>query len=411
MAFLWFFAPMSASFFDPIPEVLDAIRAGQMVIVADDEQRENEGDLVIAAAKADTRAINFMTLHGRGLICMSLLPERLAQLGLRRMPARNRGDAFGCAFMESVDAVRGTTTGISAEDRAQTVRTLLDPAATTADLVSPGHLFPLEARPGGVLTRAGHTEASLDLARLAGLAPAGVICEILKPDGAMARLPELRALADTHRLRMCSVADLIAYRRRTERMIEALSEVDLPTDAGHFRLRLYRSAVDGLDHLALIKGDLQSADGPPLVRVHSECLTGDVFHSARCDCGRQLDAAMRLIEQAGRGLVLYMRQEGRGIGLANKLHAYALQEEGLDTVEANEKLGFSADLRDYGVGAQILADLGLRQIRLLTNNPRKVVGLQGYGLKIVERVPLVIPPSAFNHRYLDTKKQKLGHLI
>ena len=402
---------MTASLFDPIPEVLDAIRAGQMVIVADDEHRENEGDLVIAAEKADAQAINFMTLHGRGLICISLPAERLAALDLRRMPSRNRGDAFGCAFMESVDAIHGTTTGISAEDRAQTVRTLIDPDATGADLVSPGHLFPIEARPGGVLVRAGHTEASLDLARLAGLTPSGVICEILKPDGTMARLPELRALADEHGLKMCSVADLIAYRRRTERQIEARSEVDLPTDLGHFRLRLYRSAVDGLDHLALIKGDLHSPDTPPLVRVHSECMTGDVFHSARCDCGRQLDAAMRMIEEAGRGLVLYMRQEGRGIGLANKMDAYALQEQGLDTVEANKKLGFAEDLRDYGVGAQILADLGLRKIRLMTNNPRKVVGLQGYGLEIVERVPLVIPPSRFNQRYLDTKKNKMGHLL
>ena len=402
---------MTASPFDPIPEVLDAIRAGQMVIVADDEHRENEGDLVIAAEKADAQAINFMTLHGRGLICISLPAERLAALDLRRMPSRNRGDAFGCAFMESVDAIHGTTTGISAEDRAQTVRTLIDPDATGADLVSPGHLFPIEARPGGVLVRAGHTEASLDLARLAGLTPSGVICEILKPDGTMARLPELRALADEHGLKMCSVADLIAYRRRTERQIEVLSEVDLPTDLGHFRLRLYHSAVDGLDHLALIKGDLHSPDTPPLVRVHSECMTGDVFHSARCDCGRQLDAAMRMIEEAGRGLVLYMRQEGRGIGLANKMDAYALQEQGLDTVEANKKLGFAEDLRDYGVGAQILADLGLRKIRLMTNNPRKVVGLQGYGLEIVERVPLVIPPSRFNQRYLDTKKNKMGHLL
>lgn len=402
---------MNASLFDPIPNVLDAIRAGQMVVVADDEQRENEGDLVMAAEKVGAAAINFMALHGRGLICMSMLPERLSQLGLRRMPARNRGDAFGCAFMESVDAAHGTTTGISAEDRAQTVRTLLDPAATERDLVSPGHLFPLEARPGGVLTRAGHTEASLDLARLAGLQPAGVICEILKPDGTMARLPELRALADAHGLKMCSVADLIAHRRRTERMIEALSEVDLPTDFGHFRLRLYHSSVDGFDHLALIKGRLGASAEPPLVRVHSECMTGDVFHSARCDCGRQLETALNMIEQAGCGVVLYMRQEGRGIGLANKMHAYMLQEKGLDTVEANEKLGFSADLRDYGIGAQILADLGLAKIRLLTNNPRKVIGLQGYGLEIVERVPIVIPPSTFNHRYLETKKRRMGHLI
>lgn len=402
---------MNASIFDPVNEVLDAIRAGQMVVVVDDEQRENEGDLVIAAEKVDAQAINFMTLYGRGLICMSMLPGRLKRLGLQRMPSRNRGDAFGCAFMESVDAARGTTTGISAEDRAQTVRTLLDERTTETDLVSPGHLFPLEARPGGVLTRTGHTEASLDLARLAGLQPAGVICEILKPDGTMARLPELRAFAAEHKLKMLSVADLIAYRRRTERMVEVLSEVDMPTDFGHFRLRLYHSTVDGLDHLALIKGNLGTSATPPLVRVHSECMTGDVFHSARCDCGRQLEAAMMLIEADGCGVVLYMRQEGRGIGLANKMHAYVLQERGYDTIEANEKLGFSADLRDYGVGAQILVDLGLQRIRLLTNNPRKVIGLQGYGLEIVERVPLVIPPSEFNQRYLDTKKHRMGHLI
>ena len=402
---------MNDSTLDSIPDVLDAIRAGQMVVVVDDEQRENEGDLVIAAEKADARAINFMTLYGRGLICMSMTPERLQQLGLRRMPSRNSGDAFGCAFMESVDAIRGTTTGISAEDRAQTVRTLLSPDTVGADLVSPGHLFPLEARTGGVLTRAGHTEASLDLARLAGLQPAGVICEILETDGTMARLPELRQFAVKHQLKICSVADLIAYRHRTERMIEALSEVDMPTDFGHFRLRLYHSAVDGFDHVALIKGDLNASTEPPLVRVHSECMTGDVFHSSRCDCGHQLEAAMRMIEAAGCGVVLYMRQEGRGIGLANKLDAYVLQENGYDTVDANEKLGFSADLRDYGVGAQILVDLGLHRIRLLTNNPRKVVGLQGYGLEIVERVPIVITPTEHNNRYLETKKRRMGHLI
>ena len=380
-----------------------------MVIVADDEHRENEGDLVIAAEKADAQAINFMTSTGAASLHLpftSASPRRPAPHALAQPRRRLR-----LRFMESVDAIHGTTTGISAEDRAQTVRTLIDPDATGADLVSPGHLLPHRGAPGGVLVRAGHTEASLDLARLAGLTPSGVICEILKPDGTMARLPELRALADEHGLKMCSVADLIAYRRRTERQIEVLSEVDLPTDLGHFRLRLYHSAVDGLDHLALIKGDLHSPDTPPLVRVHSECMTGDVFHSARCDCGRQLDAAMRMIEEAGRGLVLYMRQEGRGIGLANKMDAYALQEQGLDTVEANKKLGFAEDLRDYGVGAQILADLGLRKIRLMTNNPRKVVGLQGYGLEIVERVPLVIPPSRFNQRYLDTKKNKMGHLL
>ncbi len=396
--------------FDPIEEVLASVRAGRLVVVSDDAQRENEGDLIVAAEKADAAAINFMAGFGRGLICVSLTPERLHTLGLQHMPARNRGDRFGCAFMESVDAVHGTSTGISAADRARTVQVLVDPASRRDDLVSPGHIFPLEARPGGVLTRAGHTEAAVDLARLAGLAPAGVICEILQPDGTMARIPELRAFATQHGLKMASIAELIAYRRRSERLIELVREVDLPTAYGHFRLRLYRSILDSLEHLALIKGDL-AGDPPPLVRVHSECLTGDVFGSSRCDCGDQLHAAMRLVEEAGRGVVVYMRQEGRGIGLANKLHAYALQEQGLDTVEANEKLGFAADLRDYGLGAQILTDLGLKRLRLITNNPRKIVGLVGHGLEITERVPLIQPPSQYNRRYLETKQHKLGHLI
>lgn len=399
------------SIFHSIEKVIEALRNGEMVIVTDDENRENEGDLVIPAEKADARAINFMTMHGRGLVCVSLTSERLQELSLKRMPARNRGDAFGCAFMESVDAAYGITTGISAEDRARTVEVLVNPESTEADLVSPGHLFPLEARSGGVLRRAGHTEASLDLARLAGFKPAGVICEILKDDGTMARLPDLMLFAERHQLKICSVADLIAYRRRTERLVEAISEVDMPTANGHFRLRLYHSFSDGLDHIALIKGDPAGSDAPPLVRVHSECMTGDVFHSERCDCGQQLNEAMRMIEEEGCGVVLYMRQEGRGIGLANKLHAYELQERGLDTIEANERLGFDADLRDYGIGAQILSDIGLRSIRLMTNNPCKVVGLQGHGLEIVERVPIVIPPCKYNERYLDTKKKRMGHLI
>jgi 3,4-dihydroxy 2-butanone 4-phosphate synthase/GTP cyclohydrolase II len=309
-----------------------------------------------------------------------------------------------------VDAAAGVTTGISAADRAQTVRVLIDPASGSDAIVSPGHIFPLEAREGGVLVRAGHTEAAVDLAKLAKLKPAGVICEIMLPDGTMARLSDLRAFATEHGLKMLSIADLIQYRRRRERLIDFVEEVEMPTDVGHFKLRLYTSSPDGREHLALIKGDLHAA-GAPLVRVHSECLTGDVFGSARCDCGNQLHTAMRMVEKEGRGVVLYMRQEGRGIGLANKLHAYKLQEKGLDTVDANLKLGFPADLRDYGVGAQILADLGLKRIRLLTNNPKKLVGLQGYGLELVERVPLVDEPGDFNRRYLETKKARMGHLI
>jgi 3,4-dihydroxy 2-butanone 4-phosphate synthase/GTP cyclohydrolase II len=351
-----------------------------------------------------------MVVNARGLVCVPMTGARLRQIGVERAPSRNRGDKFATAFTYSVDAAAGVTTGISAADRARTVQVLIDEASGQQSVVSPGHIFPLEAREGGVLVRAGHTEAAVDLAKLAGLKPAGVICEIMMPDGTMARLPDLRAFATRHGLKMLSIADLIQYRRRRERLIDFIEEVELPTQYGHFKLRLYISSPDGMEHLALIKGDLQGCPAP-LVRVHSECLTGDVFGSARCDCGNQLHAAMRMVEKEGCGVVLYMRQEGRGIGLANKLHAYKLQENGLDTVDANLKLGFPADMRDYGVGAQILADLGLKRIRLMTNNPKKLVGLQGYGLEVSERVPVVFEPGDFNRRYLETKKSRMGHLM
>lgn len=396
--------------FDSIQDVLEDFRAGRMVVVVDDENRENEGDLVMPAEKADTASINFMTKHGRGLICVALTRERLRQLGLARMAMRGTGDQFGTAFMESVDAAEGVTTGISAEDRAVTVRVLADETKGGDAVVSPGHTFPLEARAGGVLKRAGHTEAAVDLARLAGMKPGGVICEILREDGQMARLPELREFAARHELRITSVADLIAYRRRHERIVEFVRSVGLPTEAGRFELRLYRSILDDEYHVALCMGDLSAAESP-LVRVHSECLTGDAFGSLRCDCGRQLRGAMDMVAKEGTGVVLYMRQEGRGIGLANKIHAYALQEGGLDTVEANERLGFGADLREYGVGAQILASLGLQRVRLITNNPRKIVGLEAYGLQIVERVALSFPATEHSRRYLEAKKAKLGHML
>jgi 3,4-dihydroxy 2-butanone 4-phosphate synthase/GTP cyclohydrolase II len=397
--------------FDSVEDVVAALRKGRMVIITDDENRENEGDLVMAAECVTDRAINFMTKHGRGLICVAMTRERLERLSVRSMANPNKeGDHFGTAFMESVDAGQGVTTGISAHDRARTVQTLMADQSTRRDLVSPGHMFPLQAKDGGVLRRAGHTEAAVDLARLAGLRPAGVICEILSGDGRMARLPELRRFATQHRLKMTSIENLIAYRRMRERLVEFVRVVDLPTRFGMFKLKLYRSVVDGENHVALVLGDPRKAR-TPLVRVHSECLTGDVFGSLRCDCGAQFEKAMRMVAKEGVGVVLYMRQEGRGIGLANKIHAYELQEQGLDTVEANVKLGFGADLRDYGVGAQILADLGLSRIRLITNNPRKVVGLEAYGLRIARRVPLILPATEHSKRYLATKKKKLGHWL
>lgn len=397
--------------FSAIEKALEAIRQGRPIIVTDDAGRENEGDLICAAEKADADMINFMSHHGRGLICTALEDDQLRRLKLAPMASRGKsGDLFGTAFMESVDAKAGITTGISAHDRARTVEVLIDPNSSDADLVSPGHMFPLRAVAGGVLYRAGHTEAAVDLARLAGCKPAGVICEVLNADGTMARVPDLEAFADKHDLIMISIADLIAYRRRHEKQIRFIQAVRFPTEAGVFKLQLYESIVDGDHHIALVMGEPDKQEAP-LVRVHSECLTGDVFHSMRCDCGLQLHRAMQMVGEEGHGVILYMRQEGRGIGLAAKIHAYALQDGGLDTVEANEKLGYEADLRDYGVGAQILTELGLGRIRLMTNNPRKVVGLEGYGLTIAKRVPIVSEPGLENARYLATKKEKLGHLI
>lgn len=395
--------------FDPIPSVISDIRRGRMVIVTDDEDRENEGDLLMAAAKVTPTAVNFMAKHGRGLICAPITEERAQKLGLQRMVAHNR-ELFKTDFTVSVDATSGITTGISAKDRSATIRVLAQETSMPADLLQPGHVFPLQAKPGGVLRRAGHTEAAVDLARLAGLDPSGVICEILKEDGSMARLPDLVKFKRKHNLKMCSIQDLIAYRRKSERLVEREETILLPTDYGDFDLHLYRSLVDGQHHLALVMGKI-SATKPVLVRVHSECLTGDVFGSRKCDCGSQLHQAMKRIEEAGAGVLVYMRQEGRGIGLAAKIQAYKLQEQGLDTVEANEKLGFPMDLREYGIGAQILADLGVRRIRLLTNNPRKVVGLEGYDLEIVEQLPIVSTANPHNANYLATKKKKMGHKL
>ena len=394
--------------FDPIPDILQELKAGRMVVVLDDEGRENEGDLVLAAQFATPEAVNFMTTHGRGLICVPMEPERLQLLELTPMVVESQAP-LGTAWMVSVDARSGVTTGISAHDRAATIRAMIDPNTKASDLVRPGHLFPLRARHGGVLVRAGHTEAAVDLARLAGLFPAGVICEIMAPDGTMARTPQLKTFAREHQLKICTIADLIKYRLSKEKFVRRVVETSLPTRCGEFQLIAYESDVDGQTHVALVMGDVRRP--PVLVRVHSQCLTGDIFGSWRCDCGPQLESAMKLIQKEGRGVLLYLRQEGRGIGLVNKLKAYALQDKGLDTVEANQALGFGPDLRDYGIGAQILADLGLTEIRLMTNNPRKVVGLEGFGLSIVDRVPLEVPATPANTKYLKAKREKLGHLL
>ena len=395
--------------FNSIESVVADLQRGKMVIVVDDADRENEGDLVMAGQSITAAAVNFMAKHGRGLICVPTTSERLQQLGIERMVRQNR-ETFKTDFQVSVDATHGITTGISAGDRAETIRIMADPTAVPEDLVAPGHVFPLRARPGGVLQRAGHTEAAVDLVQLAGCRPIGVICEIMSDDGSMARLPELRRFARKHRLKICTIADLIQFRREREKLVEREEVVKMPTDYGDFQLYLYRSKLDSQHHLALVCGDLKGKRNV-LVRVHSECLTGDVFGSRRCDCGPQLHQAMRQLSEAGCGVIVYMRQEGRGIGLAPKIKAYKLQEQGYDTVEANKKLGFEMDLREYGLGAQILADLGLRTIRLLTNNPRKIVGLEGYGLHIVEQVPIRVKPNPHNARYLETKRRKLGHLL
>jgi 3,4-dihydroxy 2-butanone 4-phosphate synthase/GTP cyclohydrolase II len=388
---------------------LDDLKAGKFLIIVDDEGRENEGDLCVAAEKVTPEHINFMAREGRGLVCMPITGKRLDELDIPLMVHRN-DSPFSTAFTVSVEAKRGVSTGISAADRATTVKVLIDPKTKAEDIARPGHMFPIRAREGGVLVRAGHTEAIVDLARMAGLYPAGVICEIMNEDGTMARLPQLEKIAAKHGLNIISISDLIAYRRRNEKLVQKVAEAKLPTRYGNFVAMAYRSIVDPDEHVALVMGDL-SEEKPALVRVHSECTTGDVFHSLRCDCGDQIEIAMQAIASEGRGVLLYMRQEGRGIGFHNKIKAYALQDNGLDTVEANEALGFAPDLRDYGIGAQILADLGLHKIRLLTNNPKKVVGLEGYGLQVTETVPIECSPNPHNISYLQTKKDKLGHMI
>ena len=400
---------MTNSPFSSIEAAIEDVREGKMVVVCDAEDRENEGDLTLAAQFATPDAINFMATHGRGLICLALTPTRCDELGLDLMAAKNESP-FQTAFTVSVEAREGITTGISAHDRAHTVQVAIDPRSRPQDLVQPGHIFPLKAKAGGVLERTGQTEAAVDLARLAGLNPSGVICEVMNDDGTMARVPDLERYCVQHGLRMITVADLIAYRRRHDKLIERVVETRLPTRYGEFSVVGFRSLVDDKHHVAMVKGEVAGEDDV-LVRVHSECLTGDVFHSLRCDCGQQLEDALVRIDQEGRGVLLYLSQEGRGIGLLNKLRAYRLQEEGLDTVDANMELGLPADLRDYGIGAQILVDLGLGSIRLLTNNPKKIVGLEGYGLTVTDQVPIEHAPGEHNRDYLRAKKQKLGHLL